>query len=182
MEWSSKFQAERVFSPSRTLSGISRMNAHEVASRLQQAGITKDTMILVWHTSTMDLALLRQFLESAGYVHILPSDNNCIPLIQVLRTNLREKPVGHRCFSVRLELLFPVMYPRHSLIGLNHQAFVDYQQTRLVCMAFDELCKPIEERGEEWRPEAVVQSAQRSIFDWLEGEHVSNNSNSEISS
>jgi hypothetical protein len=179
MEWVSRKQAKRVFSSTRKLGDISCLDVYKVASKLQQAGITQDTMILVWHMSTSDLTLLRLFLESAGYVGILPPDENCIPLIQVLRTNLRDGPAGYGLFPMRLDLLFPIMYPRHSLIGLNHQALVDYQQTRLVCMAFDELCKPIEERGDKWRPETCEQSAQTSILDWLRDEHTVEGSNGE---
>jgi hypothetical protein len=141
------------------------MNVHEVALKLQQVGIAPDTVILVYHLSTMDLSLLREFLESAGYTGILPPNKNCIPLIPLLRMNLSEGPPGRKSFPLGLEELFPVMYPRHHLIGLNHQALIDCQQTRLVCMAFDELCKPIGERGIEWQPDTVASSAQTSILD-----------------
>jgi len=67
------------------------------------------------------------------------------------------------------------MYPRHQLIGLNHQALVDCEQTRLVCMAFDELCRPIEERGEDWQSDTVVGSAQLSILNWLQDKHTVDN-------
>lgn len=33
------------------------------------------------------------------------------------------------------------------MVGLNHQAIVDYQQMRLVCMAMEELGKTPDERG-----------------------------------
>ncbi|KAH8163508.1 hypothetical protein CIB48_g4744 [Xylaria polymorpha] len=59
------------------------------------------------------------------------------------------------------------MYPRHGLVGLNHQALVDCQQTRLVCMAYDELCRSIAERGREWQPDMVAPSTQTCILDWL---------------
>lgn len=73
------------------------------------------------------------------------------------------------------------MYPRHSLVGLNHQALVDCQQTLLVCMAFDELCRPIEERGEQWRPDTVAMAPQRSITDWLLKSDQLDNSEGEMS-
>lgn len=59
------------------------------------------------------------------------------------------------------------MYPRHGLVGLNHQALVDCQQTRLVCMAYEELCRPIAERGREWQPNMVPTSGQTCILDWF---------------
>lgn len=175
MTWMSRSKAAAVYSSSR-ISGISRFNVHEVASKLQQAGITPDTIFLVWHTSRADLSILRQFLESAGYFNILPSDENCIPFIHLLRTNLSEGSSRLNRFPLTLEVLFPTIYPRHSLIGLNHQALVDCQQTRLVCIAFDELCRPVEERGKEWQPDAMERSAQTSIFNWMRDSYTVNNS------
>ncbi len=70
------------------------MNVHEIASKLQRVGITPDTVVLVYHKSAFDLRILRQLLESAGYHGILPTDKNCIPLLQLLRSNLLEVPLG----------------------------------------------------------------------------------------
>lgn len=163
----SRSKAAQVFSPSR-IRNTGRMNVDEIASKLQQAGITQDTVILVYHNSTTDLRILRQFLDTAGYYGILPPDENCIPLLQLLRANLSVAPPRHNMFPLALEVLFPIMYPRHQLVGLNHRALEDCQQTRLVCMAFDQLCKPIAERGEEWQPDSVANFAQTSILDWLQ--------------
>jgi hypothetical protein len=168
-----------VYSRSR-IPGISYMNVHEVVLKLQQVGITPDTVILVYHVSAMDLSLLREFLESAGYTDILPPSGNCIPLIPLPRMNLSEGPPGWKSFPLGLEELFPVMYRRHQLIGLNHQALIDCQQTRLVCMAFDELCKPIGERSMEWQPDTVASSAQTSILDWLKGSRAVDNDKGEV--
>jgi len=86
-------KAATVYSPSR-ISDIGRMNVHEIASKLQRVGITPDTVVLVYHKSAFDLRILRQLLESAGYHGILPTDKNCIPLLQLLRSNLLEVPLG----------------------------------------------------------------------------------------
>lgn len=128
-------KAKSVYSLSRT-PGIDRLDPHQIALKLQQAGITQDTLILVYHLSTTDLKLLGELLESAGHIGILPPDEKCIPLIQLLRPNLSTEPPGYQRVPLALELLFPIMYPRHSLVGLNHQVLVDCQETRLVCMAF----------------------------------------------
>lgn len=167
--WSrmSRFKAKDVYSSPRD-SDMSHMNVHEVASKIQQAGITRDTIILVYHTSTFDLRLLRRFLESAGYFDLLPPDENCIPMANILRRHLFDKLPGGRLFPLRLEVLFPLMFPRHVLVGLNHRALVDCQQTRLICMAYEQLCRPIAERGQEWQPDTVARSAQTSILDWLQ--------------
>ena len=175
----SRSKAAQVFSPFR-IRDIGRINVDEIASQLQEAGITQDTIILVYHKSPFDLRILRGFLESAGYHGILPPDENCIPLLQLLRPNLSVAPLGHKGFPLSLEVLFPIMYPRHQLVGLNHQALEDCQQTRLVCMAFDQLCKPIAERGEEWQPDGVASSAQTSILDWLQPTRKADDSKGKI--
>ena len=96
----------------------------------------------------------------------------CIPLINLLRPNIFKGTPKDQRFSLILEVLFLLIYPRHHLIGLNHQALVDYQQTRLVCKSFDELCKPIGERGEKWQPETVARASQTSNLNWLRGEET----------
>jgi hypothetical protein len=147
------------------------MNVHEIAMKIQQAGITQDTAVIVYHKSAFDLKLLRRYLESGGYFDLLPLDTNCIMMANILRPQLRDRLLGGKKVPLRLEVLFPLMYPRHSLVGLNHQALVDCQQTRLICMAYEELCKPIAERGEEWHPDTMARSAQRSILDWFQGKN-----------
>ena len=132
----SQSKAATVYPPIRPAK-IGHLKADEIALRLQKAGITQDTIILVWHISKFDLTLLRDFLESAGHSGILPPHENCIPMIKLFRANLPVGPSGYPSFPLSLELLFPTLYPRHSLIGLNHRALEDAQQTRLVCMAFE---------------------------------------------
>jgi hypothetical protein len=131
-------------------------------------GITQSTVILVYHATNFDLRLLRRFLESAGYFGYLPPEENCIPMVNILRPHMSDRLPSGRRFPLKLEVLFPLMFPRHSLVGLNHQALVDCQQTRLVCMAYEELCRPIAERGQEWQPDNVARSGQTSILDWLQ--------------
>jgi hypothetical protein len=123
------------------------MNVHEIAQTLQQKGISQDTIILVYHKTRMDLKILRQLLESQGYDSILPPDEYYFPLIQLLRTNMFQGLSKDQQFPLKLEVVFLIMFPRHELIGLNHQALVDCQQTRLVCKAIDELGRPTRERG-----------------------------------
>lgn len=81
--------------------------------------------------------------------------------------NLKEAPPGRGCFPLALEFLFPLFYPRHHLIGLNHRALEDCLQTRLLSIAFDELCRPAAEREGGWRPENFVKTAQTSLLGWL---------------
>ncbi|RSL43180.1 hypothetical protein CEP54_015183 [Fusarium duplospermum] len=123
MKWLSRSKASTVYSPCRL--SIDSMTVHQVASKLKEVGITPNTIILVYQVSTTDLRLLRELLESSGYFDILPPDENCVPMLQPLRENLSKGQPAHRRICLSLENLFPVMFPRHSLIGLNHQALVD---------------------------------------------------------
>ncbi|KAF2440657.1 hypothetical protein P171DRAFT_447581 [Karstenula rhodostoma CBS 690.94] len=159
--WSqiSRVKAKGVYSSARNTS-LEHMNVDEVAFRLRQVGISPSIVIIVYHVTNFDRTLLTRFLESAGYFGYLPTEENCIPIVNVLRPHLSDRMSSGRRFPLNLEVLFPLMFPRHSLVGMNHQALADCQQTRL--------CKPVAERGEEWRPDAVARSSQRSILDWLQ--------------
>lgn len=44
-----------------------RTDAHEVASELQKAGISKDSVFLAYHQSNIDLSILRNVLATGGY-------------------------------------------------------------------------------------------------------------------
>ena len=155
-------QAKHIYSSRR--SGIDRMNVHQVAARLKDVEICRETIILVWHTNTADLKILRNFLDSGGYSDIMPPDENCIPLINIIRSSLPR--VRKNVFPMRLEHLFPVMFPGHKYVGLNHAALIDCRQTRLVCEGFEQLCRPVEEREGKWRPENIAKPSQRSVLDW----------------
>lgn len=145
---------------------IGRMDVHSIAQKLRSAQISKDTIILVWHQNVSDLTLLREFLEAAGYDDILPTDKNCIPMINILRPNFSAHRVNGRKFPLKLEVLFPTMFPSHPLVGQNHQALADCQQTRLICQAFDKLCQPVEERSADLKPADIAPCSQQSITDW----------------
>lgn len=56
-----------------------KRTASEIAEMIINAGVTKKSIILTWHTSTFDLDLLRELLELAGFDDILPPTENCIP-------------------------------------------------------------------------------------------------------
>lgn len=146
------------------------MNVHEVASELQKVGILKESVFLVYHQSKIDLSILRNFLATGGYSDILPSNDNCIPLLQLHCYQQLPAPSGFRIFPLKPEIIFSVFYPRHKLCGRNHRALVDCQQTKLVLDKFDSLCNPVESRGSEWQPEEMDTVSQRQILDFFSWE------------
>lgn len=159
----SRVQASKIFSQSRM--NIEHRDVHQVAAKLKDIGMRPKTLVLTWHLHAADLQILRNFLESAGYYGILPPDDHCFPMVAVLRPNLPK--VGKKQFPMRLDMLFPLMFPNHRLVGLNHEALIDCQQTRLICLAFKQLCRPVEERQTQWQPAIDKKPLQASIRDWL---------------
>ncbi|KAG4294906.1 hypothetical protein FPRO06_01491 [Fusarium proliferatum] len=142
---------------------IALLDVHQVAKRLQEIGITPETIFLAWHVSCADLQILRDFLAKGGYHNILPNDRNCFPLIPLFRANM---PKG--LFPLRLEIVYPVMFPRSDLCGHNHRAIVDCKQTRDVCNGLDNFCEPVENQNEDWQqPTRIAKKAQRCILGYF---------------
>ncbi|KAJ3526570.1 hypothetical protein NM208_g11126 [Fusarium decemcellulare] len=120
--------------------------AREIAETLQKAGVTHTSIILVWHVNTFDLIILKELLESAGYRHILPPKENCIPMIKHYRAGLPARDKFDRPFSVKLDHLFPILFAEHQLVGTNHNAVPDIQMLRLMVLLLVQLQKPPSER------------------------------------
>jgi hypothetical protein len=68
-----------------------KRTASEIAEMIINAGVTRKSIILTWHTSTFDLELLRELLESAGYDDILPPERKLHPDDQPFSTGLARK-------------------------------------------------------------------------------------------
>ena len=75
----------------------------EIAEILKNAGVTKQSIILVWHTGYFDLTLLRELFDSAGCDDILPPTENCIPMINHFRQGLPPRDQSGRRFTCRLD-------------------------------------------------------------------------------
>jgi len=114
--------------------------AEEIAEMLIKAKITPHSIILVWHNSAMDLELLRELLDTAGYPNILPGKKNCITFIQQFRLGL---PLN---FSAALDVIFPVPFAGDALVGTNHRAMPDVKMTRKMVQLLFELQKPLSAR------------------------------------
>jgi len=115
-------------------------NVHQIAAKLREAGITAETTILSWHQSYTDLVLLQEFLQSGGYDDILPPNERCVRIIPQYRHHLPRSSTG-KLFSARLDVLFPILFAGHELVGRNHHALQDAQQLRLMALLLIELQK-----------------------------------------
>ncbi|KID88368.1 hypothetical protein MGU_04778 [Metarhizium guizhouense ARSEF 977] len=115
-----------------------------------------------------DLVILRNFLATGGYQDILPSDENCVPLIPLYQQQRIQQPPGYTRFPLKLEVLFPVLCPRHNLCGRNHLALIDCRQTKLVLDAFDYLCQPLESREPGWQPGKLAKISQTTITGYFQ--------------
>ncbi|KAG5746776.1 hypothetical protein H9Q70_010552 [Fusarium xylarioides] len=160
----SRIQEKGVYSRSRNLD---RLNVHEIARKIKASGITSKSLILVWHTSRFDLRLLRNFLSQGGYDDILPGDENCFTLVQQFRLNLPKIGKEKKMFPLRLEILFPTMFPRSKLVGRNHQALIDVFQTRLVFMGLIDLRRALKERDMVWEPEKIEKPECHSLLEFF---------------
>jgi len=74
-------------------------------------------------------------------------------MIPEYRKNLPKK------FTAKLEILFPLLFSGHDLVGKNHRALADALQLRLVVMLFEELCKPPNQRD--------LSLLHKTTRDWL---------------
>jgi hypothetical protein len=124
-----------------------KRTASEIAEMIINAGVTRKSIILTWHTSTFDLDLLRELLESAGYDDVLPPTENCIPMINHFRPGLpgKDKKTG-KAFTTKLDMLFPLLFAGHELVGKNHRALPDILILRLMILLLIQLQKPPLER------------------------------------
>ncbi|CEI65231.1 unnamed protein product [Fusarium venenatum] len=129
------------------------IDVKQVVKSLRRAGITPETVFLVWATNKFDLTVVREFLERGGQnAGILPNNGNCIFTVDYFRHNM--KGFG---MPLRLANVLELLYPGHGLIGHNHRALPDCRQTMLVLDPFDEFCKPSEVRKSEWKLDILAE-------------------------
>lgn len=133
-------------------------SVQDVADRLKDI-VKSDTLIITWHRNAADLRILRTYMEKQGYDmrETLPADSNCMPITPYFSRNLGRLDSGQK-FCCKLEVLFPLFFPNHSLTGRNHKAIVDTLQLRIMALTFLELLKPPNERHHTWRPPAKQSS------------------------
>ena len=71
------------------------------------------------------------------------------------------KTSGQRRCPLALEILFPLLFKAHELVGKNHRALADALQLRLMVKLFEELCKPLGKRDLSFLP--------NTTRDWFAG-------------
>ncbi|KAJ0293091.1 hypothetical protein CBS470a_002090 [Colletotrichum nupharicola] len=145
---SSKATQENVWISKRTYAkvylrkSVPHLNVHEIAAKLREAGVGQRTIILAWHKYHADYDLLQAFLKENGHGDILPPRSQCIPFIPRFQKNLGDaKLSGGKMFPLALEILFPLLFPGHELVGKNHAALANAQQLRLVAQVFEDACR-----------------------------------------
>ncbi|KAF4629998.1 hypothetical protein G7Y89_g8143 [Cudoniella acicularis] len=79
-----------------------------VAEALEDSGVTKDSVILVWHSTYYDFTLLSNFLESAGANSPLPSRANCVRLVPHVHANV--PPHNGKPFPATLSTISPILF------------------------------------------------------------------------
>jgi hypothetical protein len=111
-----------------------------LAKMIKESGITKHDFIFEWTRREMDLPQLRGMLDTAGYHDLLPPNENCIPMIPEWRNNLPN------CFSLAMDVFFPMAFPQDPLVGHNHRSKPDTQMLLKLVKLFRQLLKPGNER------------------------------------
>ncbi|MCJ1250471.1 hypothetical protein MMC30_007699 [Trapelia coarctata] len=105
--------------------------------------------------STLSLTQKQKFLGFATLKSVYGNDQSkCIGLQNVhqiaaklqeagitAETTLPRSSMG-KLFSTRLDVLFPILFAGHELVGRNHHALRDAQQLRLMALLLIELRKP----------------------------------------
>jgi hypothetical protein len=138
-------------------------DVHEIVSKLREAQVTPESLVLVWHRNKTYLRLLRRLLEDGGYTGILPPGENCILMLPEVKRNLpllKDK----KKFPANLEIIFPLFFPGHELVGRNNKALIDATQLRLVSLAFEDTCRPIQGRNHD---HLHYQHQQKLITEWI---------------
>jgi hypothetical protein len=137
------------------------LDVHQIANLLRSI-ITPEAIVLVWASNRLDLQLLRGFLATAGYGDFLPPDENCIPVVTLVRKKLYQTQISEKWlplqksmkdniakFPLSLPILFPLIFVGHELIGRNHRAIVDSLQLRLMVQYIENNCRTSENRNKD---------------------------------
>ena len=135
------------------------LDVHQIADLLR-SDITPETIVLVWAVGRQDLRLPRSLMARVGY-RDLPPDENCIPMITLVRRELRDRKLSKKWlphksaeetmgrFPLSLPVIFPLIFVGHELVGRNHRAVVDAMQLRLMVQYLENNCGSPEDRNDD---------------------------------
>jgi hypothetical protein len=91
------------------------MNVHQMVQRVQNAGITTETVVVVWATNYRDLSSLRDWFEAEGY-----SNNGVLDVA-----------MGFPCFAVSIcRALIAFRGPNSGLSVMVHSSGIAYLRMR----------------------------------------------------
>jgi hypothetical protein len=123
---------------------------------------------LVRNSPSRDVTPISHLKELFGKLSALrvygtngPGGKNKINALVYYDRNLHALPNGKR-LPLKLDVIFPLLFPRHALIGKNHRALVDAQQLRLVTMKLEEFCF-----GKRYLQQNRFSMKQTAIEDWI---------------
>ncbi|KAJ5738717.1 hypothetical protein N7493_001872 [Penicillium malachiteum] len=109
--------------------------------------VSDKTIFFVW---AFDVAYVRDWLEEEKVSHNLPANYKVCLLYPEFRANMK-KWIGDKCFKghsfpLSLPFIFALLFQGRDLVGMNHYALVDAQQTAILHRLFLDLCKVSEKR------------------------------------
>ncbi|KAJ5711245.1 hypothetical protein N7488_005401 [Penicillium malachiteum] len=124
-------------------------NAKMVTEKLEEL-VSDETIFIAWAGWALDVEYARDWLEEEEVSHHLPANEKVCLLYPEFKENVK-KWIGDKCFKghsfpLTLPFLFSLLFQGHDLVGWNHDALVDAQQTSILHRLFLDLCKPPEKR------------------------------------
>ena len=95
---------------------------------------------------------------------ILPRSSNCVPIIPEFRQNLGQL-TGGVSVPLRLDFLYPLLFPKSDLVGHNHSAFPDALQLRDMALLYCEPTKPFASQSQS-AGECIARRNPNQIRHW----------------
>jgi len=111
-----------------------------LADAMQACGINNTTTLVEWSNSRCDMRILSEVFRTFGLFNVL-DPSLCLLAIPAWKTAL---PI---CSSFRLDTLFPLLFPRSSLVGKNHRSRADTEQLYKMILLLLGLTNPAEIRN-----------------------------------
>lgn len=100
-------------------------------------------------------------MARTDYGDFLPPDENCIPMVNLVKTEFRERKISKKwlphesveetmeTFPLSLPAIFPLIFVGHELVGHNHRAVVGAMQLRLM-VQYLENCRSLDDRNDDF--------------------------------